>query len=32
MITKTDQIKLCGNSVSPPVARAIVAANVRVAA
>lgn len=26
-ITKTDQIRLCGNSVSPPVARAIIAAN-----
>lgn len=31
-ITKTDQIKLCGNSVSPPVARALVEANVRAAA
>jgi len=28
-LTKTAQIRLCGNSVSPPVARAIVAANVR---
>lgn len=26
-ITKTDQIRLCGNSVSPPVARALLAAN-----
>ena len=26
-VTKTDQIRLCGNSVSPPVARAILAAN-----
>jgi DNA (cytosine-5)-methyltransferase 1 len=26
-ITKTDQVKLCGNSVSPPVAEAIVRAN-----
>lgn len=26
-ITKTDQIRLCGNSVSPPVARAILEAN-----
>lgn len=30
-LTKTAQIRLCGNSVSPPVARAIVAANVRAA-
>jgi DNA (cytosine-5)-methyltransferase 1 len=27
-ITKTDQVKLCGNSVSPPVAEALVRANV----
>jgi DNA (cytosine-5)-methyltransferase 1 len=26
-VTKTDQIRLCGNSVSPPVARAILQAN-----
>lgn len=26
-VTKTDQIRLCGNSVCPPLARAIVAAN-----
>jgi DNA (cytosine-5)-methyltransferase 1 len=31
-LTKTAQIKLCGNSVSPRVARALVAENVRVAA
>jgi DNA (cytosine-5)-methyltransferase 1 len=27
-LTKTAQVRLCGNSVSPPVARALVAANV----
>jgi DNA (cytosine-5)-methyltransferase 1 len=26
-VTKTDQIRLCGNSVSPPVAKALLAAN-----
>jgi DNA (cytosine-5)-methyltransferase 1 len=31
-ITKTAQIKACGNSVCPPIAAAIVAANVEVAA
>ena len=27
-LTKTDQIRMCGNSVCPPIARALVAANV----
>ena len=31
-LTKTQQIQLCGNSVSPPVARALVAANTKMGA
>ena len=28
-LTKTDQVRMCGNSVAPPVAEALVRANVR---